>query len=59
MKIELTESEVKRIARSLMARSHRFAEKAHEEGNDLRETDLRLRDEYKALAQKMLSYIAE
>lgn len=59
MKIELTEIEVKRIAQALMARSYRFADMAYEEGNDLRETNLKLRDAYKALAEKIHAYIAE
>ena len=52
MKIELTEEEIKK-------RANRFIEKAVEEGNDLRDTDRRISDDYKALANKMLEYIAE
>ena len=59
MKIELTEAEIKKIYRACKQRANRFSEKAFEEGNDLRDTDLRIRDEYKALANKMLSLIAE
>lgn len=57
MKIEITEEEIKKICRACMQRSHRFAEKALEADNDMVETDRRIRDEYKALAEKMLGHI--
>ena len=59
MKIELTEEEIKKIYRACMNRSYRFTEKSFEEGNDLRDTDRIISNEYKALANKMLDYIAE
>ena len=59
MKIEITEEEIKKIYRACMQRSRRFTEKAMEADNDMKETDRRIRDEYKALAKKMLEYIAE
>ena len=59
MKIELTEAEIKKIYRACMLKAYRFTEKAFEEGNDLRDTDRRISNEYKALANKMLDYIAE
>lgn len=52
MKIEITEEEIKKIYRACMQRSYRFAEKALEADNDMVETDRRIRDEYKALAEK-------
>ena len=59
MKIELTEEEINKIYRACRQRANRFIEKAFEEGNDLRDTDRRISDDYKALANKMLEYIAE
>ena len=59
MKIELTEAEIKKIYRACMQRASRFAERAFEEGNELRDTHRRIRDDYKALANKMLDLIAE
>lgn len=59
MKIELTEAEIKKIYRACMQRANRFTEKAFEEGNELRDTDRSISNDYKALANKMLDYIAE
>ena len=59
MKIELTEEEIKKLYRACRQRANRFIEKSLEEGNDLRDTDRRISDDYKALANKMLEYIAE
>ena len=59
MKIELTEEEIKRIYRACRQRANRFIEKSFEEGNELRDTDRRISDDYKAIANKMLNLIAE
>ena len=59
MKIELTEEEIKKIYRACRQRANRFTEKSFEEGNNLRDTYRRIRDDYQALANKMLDYIAE
>ena len=59
MKIELTEEEIKKLYRACRQRANRFIDKSSEEGNDLRDTDRRISDDYKALANKMLEYIAE
>ena len=59
MKIELTEEEIKKIYRACRQRANRFIEESFEEGNDLRDTGRRISDDYKALANKMLEYIAE
>ena len=59
MKIEFTEEEIRKLYTACKQRSYWFADKAYEEGNDLRDTDKRLRDAYKALAEKIHAYIAE
>ena len=59
MKIELTETEIKKLYIACMYRAYSFTDKAFEEGNDLRDTYQRLRANYKDLANKMRDYIAE
>ena len=59
MKIELTKAEIEKIYRACMQRADLFREKGLEEGNDMRDTHRRIRDNYRALANKMLEYIAE
>ena len=59
MKIELTKAEIEKIYRACMQRADLFRVKSLEEGNDLRESHRRIRDNYRALANKMRDYIAE